>query len=96
MAKRTGRLLDRDVVHDLVVGALQEGRIDRANGFMPSVARPAAKVTACCSAMPTSKVRSGKARRTVEAGARRHRGGDGDDLRSTSASPIRLSPNTLV
>ena len=23
-------------------------------GFMPSVARPAAKVTACCSAMPTS------------------------------------------
>jgi hypothetical protein len=54
------QLLDRDVVHDLVVGALQEGRIDRANGFMPSVARPAAKVTACCSAMPTSKVRSGK------------------------------------
>jgi hypothetical protein len=33
MAKRTGRLLDRDVVHDLVVGALQEGRIDRANGL---------------------------------------------------------------
>ena len=30
------------------------------NGFMPSVAMPAAKVTACCSAMPTSKVRSGK------------------------------------
>ena len=27
---------------------------------MPSAARPAAKVTACCSAMPTSKVRSGK------------------------------------
>ena len=31
------------------------------NGFMPSVARPAAKVTPCCSAMPTSKQRSGKA-----------------------------------
>ena len=30
------------------------------NGFMPSVAMPAAKVTACCSAMPTSNVRSGK------------------------------------
>ncbi|MNV72678.1 hypothetical protein D3C71_1657860 [compost metagenome] len=30
-------------------------------GFIPSAARPAAKVTACCSAMPTSKVRSGKA-----------------------------------
>ena len=30
-----------------------------ANGFMPSAARPAANVTACCSAMPTSKWRSG-------------------------------------
>ena len=29
-------------------------------GFMPSLARPAAKVTACCSAMPTSKMREGK------------------------------------
>ena len=29
------------------------------NGFIPSVASPAAKVTACCSAIPTSKVRSG-------------------------------------
>ena len=28
-------------------------------GRMPSQARPAAKVTACCSAMPTSKKRSG-------------------------------------
>jgi len=26
---------------------------------MPSVAMPAAKVTACCSAMPTSKLRRG-------------------------------------
>ena len=30
------------------------------NGTMPSVAMPAANVTACCSAMPTSKQRSGK------------------------------------
>ena len=28
-------------------------------GFIPSVAKPAAKVTACCSAIPTSKNRSG-------------------------------------
>ena len=28
-------------------------------GFIPSVAMPAAKVTACCSAMPTSKQRRG-------------------------------------
>ena len=27
------QILDRDVVDDLVVGALQEGRIDRANGL---------------------------------------------------------------
>ena len=31
------------------------------NGRKPSVASPAAKVTACCSAMPTSKQRSGNA-----------------------------------
>ena len=29
IAKRTGRALNGDVVHDLVVGALQEGRVDR-------------------------------------------------------------------
>ena len=35
MAKRTGRPLKRDVMDDLVVAALQEGRIDRAKGFQP-------------------------------------------------------------
>ena len=53
----------------------------RRTACSPSVARPAAKVTACCSAMPTSKVRVGKAfGEQVEAGAGRHGGGDGDDL----------------
>ena len=53
----------------------------RRTACIPSAARPAAKVTACCSAMPTSKVRSGKRfREQVEAGARRHGGGDRDDL----------------
>ena len=47
---------------------------------MPSAARPAANVTACCSAMPTSK----RARRKflleqIDASAGRHRGGDRDD-----------------
>jgi hypothetical protein len=46
-------------MHDLVVGALEEGRVDGAKGLKPSAASPAAKVTACCSAMPTSKARSG-------------------------------------
>ena len=31
-----------------------------ANGFSPSLASPAQKVTACCSAMPTSNTRPGK------------------------------------
>jgi hypothetical protein len=28
-----GKALDRDVMHDLVIAALQEGRIDRGEGF---------------------------------------------------------------
>ena len=56
------QFLDRHVMDDLVVGALQEGRIDRDERLVTlRSARPAAKVTACCSAMPTSKVRSGNA-----------------------------------
>ena len=33
---------------------------DSGTGSIPWLANPAAKVTACCSAMPTSKKRSGK------------------------------------
>ena len=52
-----------------------------AKGLKPSVARPAAKVTPCCSAMPTSNVRVGKfLLEQIEPGAGRHRRGDGDDL----------------
>jgi anti-sigma factor RsiW len=48
-----------DVVDRLVVRALQErANRSRRPGFMPSHASPAANVTACCSAMPTSKVAS--------------------------------------
>ncbi len=54
------RILQTDIVYDLVVGTLQKGRIHRHNGISPPTARPAAKVTACSSAMPTSKNRSGK------------------------------------
>jgi hypothetical protein len=49
------QFLDGDVVHDLVVGALQEGRVDRDERLHALGREPAAKVTACCSAMPTSK-----------------------------------------
>ena len=53
--------LDRDVVHHLVVGALQEGRIDGGERLQAFGREPAANVTPCCSAMPTSKVRLGNA-----------------------------------
>lgn len=48
--------------HELVGHSLFAGRSVRspAPGAVPSQASPAAKVTACCSAMPTSKYRSGK------------------------------------
>ena len=49
-----GQVLEADVVIDLVVGPLEEGRIDGADRRRPPTARPAANVTACCSAIPTS------------------------------------------
>ena len=60
----------------------------RRTACSPRSASPAAKVTACCSAMPTSKVRFGKRlAEQVEPGAGRHRGGDGDDARRPSRPP---------
>ena len=47
-------------VHEqLVEGPVEEGRVDATTGCRPAYARPLAMVTACCSAMPTSKTRSG-------------------------------------
>jgi hypothetical protein len=47
--------------------------------------------------MPTSKVRSGKRfGELVEAGARRHRRGDGDDLVVALGLLDQASANTLV
>jgi hypothetical protein len=48
------QVLQRHVVDQLVVATLQEGAVDGHHRLEPSQARPAAKVTACCSAMPTS------------------------------------------
>ena len=49
-------------------------------GRIPPRARPVAKVTACCSAMPTSKTRSGNVGGQLRhAGPGRHAGGDADD-----------------
>ncbi len=68
-----------------------------ANGLKPSAARPPQKVTACCSAMPTSKQRLGNSFSNRSSPVP-----DGiaavtaTILSSLRASLIRLSPNTLV
>ena len=54
-----GQVLDRDVVYDLVVAALQECRVDRAERLEALARQSGAKVTACCSAMPTRSPRPG-------------------------------------
>ena len=43
MAKRTGKILDRHIVDDLIIGPLQEGRIDRREGFQAIGGLPGGK-----------------------------------------------------
>ena len=90
--------LDRHVVHDLVVGALQEGRVDRGERLVAlggEAGREGHRVL-LGDADVEGALREGLAEH-VDAGAGRHRGGDRDDARRPSAaSLIRLSPNTLV
>ena len=66
-------------------------------GRRPWVASPAAKVTACCSAMPTSKQRSGKAfwkmLRPVPSSMAAVMA---TILGSRRASSVRVLPNTAV
>ena len=77
IAKRTGRLLDRDVVHDLVVGALQERRVDRAR-TASCLRSPCRRRTSPHAARRCRRRRSlGKlAAKHVEAGPRWHCGRD--------------------
>ena len=75
------QVLDRDVVHHLVVGALQEGRVDRAERPMPCAARPAGEGHGMLLGDADVEGPVGKDRLDlVQPGARRHRRGDGDDL----------------
>ena len=89
--------LDRDVVHDLVVGALQEGRVDRRERLVAFGRKAGREGDACCSAMPTSKVRCGNAlpkmSMPVPPGIAAV---IATILSSFCASFTRLSPNTLV
>ena len=77
---RTGRLLNRDVMHDLIVGALQEGRIDRDEGLQTLGRKPGGEGHRVLlgDADIEGALREGLGE-DVDAGARRHRRGDGDD-----------------
>ena len=75
------QLLDRDVVHDLVVGALQEGRVDRGERLEAFGRKPGGEGHAVLLGDADVEGAVGKfLLEQVEAGARRHRRGDGDDL----------------
>ena len=61
-AKHDVQVLQRHVVNHLVVAALHKRRVDIAERHQSLRRHPGRKyVTACCSAMPTSKARSGMA-----------------------------------
>ena len=89
--------LDRHVVHDLVVGALQEGRVDRAERLVAFGGKPGREGHRVL--LGDADVEGAMRERLaedVDAGAGRHRGGDRDDPVVLLASLTRLSPNTLV
>ena len=48
------QVLDGDVVDQLVVGALQESRVDRHDGLQSLAGQAGREGDQCCSAMPTS------------------------------------------
>ena len=73
--------LQGDVVHHLVVGALQEGRIDRAERLEALGRQPGGKGHRVLLGDADVEAALGEALgELVEAGAGRHRRGDGDDL----------------
>ena len=89
--------LDRDVVHDLVIGALQEGRIDRGERLVAFGRETGGESHRVLLGDADVEGAFGKdLAEDVDAGTRGHRRGDRDDARSFLASFTRLSPNTLV
>ena len=73
--------LDRHVMHDLIVAALQEGGIDRAEGLHPARRKPRRKGDGVLFGNADVEGALGKALgEQVQPGAIGHGGGDGDDL----------------
>ena len=76
-----GQVLDRHVVHDLVVGALQEGGIDRAERLVALRRHAGGEGHRMLLGDADIEGAGGEfLAEQVDAGARRHGGGDGDDL----------------
>ena len=74
------QILDRDVMHDLVVGALQEGGIDRRERLVALGGQPGGERHRML--LGDADIEGAVRKRfaeNIEAGARRHRRGDGDD-----------------
>ena len=79
--KAHGQALDRHVMHDLVVAALQEGGVDRAERLVAFGGK--ARGEGHRMLLGDADVKGAIRERLVEdvdAGARRHGRGDGDDL----------------
>ena len=57
--ERHARPVERDIHQHLVERAIDERRVDRDDRMQAAEREPGREVTACCSAMPTSKTRSG-------------------------------------
>ena len=74
------QVLDRDVMHDLIVSALQERRIDRGERFVALGGKPGRERHRVL--LGDSDI-EGAIRKSlaenIDAGSRRHRCGDGDD-----------------
>ena len=91
------QLLDRHVVHDLIVGALQEGRIDRDKRLVSLRRQPGGEGHAVLLGDADVESAVGKGLgENIDAGARRHRRGDGDDAVVLLRFLDQASPNTLV
>ena len=80
--ERDAAPVQRDVHQHLVEGPVEEGRVDRDDRVQAAHRQARRReVAACCSAMPTSKVRSGnRCGELVEADRVHHRRGDRDDV----------------
>ncbi len=79
--KADRQLLDRHVVHDLVVAALQEGRIDRAERLIAFRGQPGREGDRVLLGDADVEDPLGEyAFQAIEPGALGHRGGNGDDF----------------